>query len=358
MKKNKYILIIVIVLAVIAAFLWFSKSSGTISSKMKDFAVKDTASITKVFLVDKKNKSVLLEKIKQGEWLLNGKHKVRSSGIDMLLETMKRVVPKAPVPRSAHDNVVKQLAAASVKVEVYQEVYRIDLFGLQLFPHEKLTKTYFVGNATADNMGTLMLMKGASIPFIVHILNFRGFLSPRYSTIENDWRDHAVFNTELSDIKSITMEVPEAPNESFKVVNDNKSLDLYTFPKGELIIGYDTLRLLDFMLSFSDLRFEAILNQDVTQERIDSVRNSTPKFILTLEDAKNETTQLKAFYRPNDEQKYDDATGKLYVHDLDRLYAFVNDGDDFLMIQYFVFGKVLLQRSDLEIQKDGSMIGE
>ncbi len=358
MKKNKYILIIVIVLAVVAAFLWFSKSSGTISSAMKDFAVKDTTNITKIFLVDKKNKSVLLEKLKPGEWLLNGKYKVRKSGIDILMETMMRIVPKAPVPRSAHDNVVKQLAAASIKVEVYQEVYRIDLFGLKLFPHEKLTKTYFVGNATADNMGTLMLMKGASIPFIVHILNFRGFVSPRYSTIENDWRDHAVFKTKLSDIRSITMEIPDAPNESFKVVNDNESLELYTFPNDEHIAGYDTLRLLDFMLSFSDLRFEAVLNQDVTQERIDSVRNSTPKFILTLNDEKNETTQLKAFYRPNDDKRFDETTGKLYVHDLDRLYAFVNDGDDFLMIQYFVFGKVLLQRSDLEIEKESGMIEE
>jgi hypothetical protein len=349
MKKNKYILITVIVLAIIAAFLLFSKSSGTISKEMMDFAVKDTASITKVFLVDKKNKSILLEKKSPGDWLLNGKYTTSNGVVNLLLETMVQIVPKAPVPKAAHDNVVKQLAAASIKVEVYREVYRIDMFGLKLFPHEKLTKSYFVGNATADNMGTLMLMKGASIPFVVHIRNFRGFVGPRYSTIENDYRDHMVFHTKLSDIKSITMEIPDVPDESFKVVNDNKSPRLYTYPKGEEIAGYDTLKLLNFMLSFEDLRYEAILNQNVTQHRIDSVRNSTPKFILTLEDTKNETTQLKAFYRPNDERKFDDATGKLYVHDLDRLYAFVDDGDDFLMIQYFVFGKVLLQRSDLKV---------
>jgi hypothetical protein len=349
MKKNKYILILVVALAIVAAFLWFSKSSGTISREMMDFAVKDTASITKIFLVDKKNNSILLEKKKPGDWLLNGKYTTSNSVVNMLLETMKRIVPKAPIPKSAHDNVVKQLAAASVKVEVYREVYRIDMFGLKLFPHEKLTKTYFVGNASADNMGSLMLMKGASIPFVVHIRNFRGFVGPRYSTIENDYRDHMVFHTKLADIKSVTMEIPDAPDESFKVENNNKSLKLYTYPKGDLISGYDTLKLLNFMLSFEDLRYEAILNRDVTQYRIDSVRNSTPKFILTLEDVKNETTELKAFYRPNDEQKYNDATGKLYVHDLDRLYAFVNDGDDFLMIQYFVFGRVLLQRSDLKV---------
>ena len=94
MKKNKYILILVVALAIVAAFLWFSKSSGTISREMMDFAVKDTASITKIFLVDKKNNSILLEKKKPGDWLLNGKYTTSNSMVNMLLETMKRIVPK------------------------------------------------------------------------------------------------------------------------------------------------------------------------------------------------------------------------------------------------------------------------
>jgi len=349
MKKNKYILIIVIILAAIAAFLWFSRSSGTISPKMMDFAVKDTSNITKVFLVNKKNKSVLLEKVNLGEWRMNGKYKVRKSGIDMLMETMLKVSPKTPVPKSAHNSVVRMLAASSIKVEIYQEVYRIDMFGLKLFPHEKLTKTYFVGSPSADNMGTFMLMKGASIPFVVHILNFRGFLGTRYSTIESDWRDHTVFNTKLSDIKSITMEVPENPAESFKVENEGKSPKVYDYPTGTQIEGYDTIFLLNFMLAFSDLRFEAILNPDVTPQRIDSIRNSTPLFILTVEDKKSKTTQLKAFPRPNTEEKVNNF-GELYVYDHNRLYGIANDSEELLMIQYYVFDKVFLGKSDFKLE--------
>ena len=348
MKKNKYILIIVIVLAVVAAFLWFSKSSGTISPKMMNFAIKDTSNITKVFLANKRNKSVLLEKVSPGEWRMNGKYKVRKSGIDMLMETMIRVTPKTPVPKSAHNSVVRMLAASSIKVEIYQEVFRIDMFGLKLFPHEKLTKTYFVGPPSADNMGTFMLMKGASIPFVVHILNFRGFLGPRYSVIESDWRDHTVFNTKLADIKSITMEVTDNPEESFKVENEGKSPIMYAHD-GTQVNGYDTIFLLNFMLSFSDLRFEAILNPDVTQQRIDSIRGSVPKFILTVEDKKNKITQLKAFPRPNAEEKVN-SFGELYVYDLNRLYGIVNDGEDLLMIQYYVFDKVLLGKSDFKLE--------
>jgi len=102
--------------------------------------VQDTASVTKIFLADKKDRTILVEKIKPGEWELNEEHKARNSAVNQLLETMKNLVPKYPVPEAAHNTIVSQLAAASVKVEVYQTVPRIDIFGLKLFPHEKCTK--------------------------------------------------------------------------------------------------------------------------------------------------------------------------------------------------------------------------
>ncbi len=173
-KKNLLILVITLILLIIAAFLVIRQSSGTFGSGMKDFAVTDTASITKVFLADKNNNTILLDRKAPGDWLLNGTYRARNSGIKMLFETFSNLVPKFPVPKKAHNSVITQLAASSVKVEIYQQVYRIRLFGIKLFPHEKLTKTYYVGGATQDNMGTFMLMEGAEVPFVVHLLGLRG----------------------------------------------------------------------------------------------------------------------------------------------------------------------------------------
>ena len=61
-KKNILILAITIILLIIAAFLVIRQSSGTFGGGMKDFAVTDTASITKVFLADKNNNTILLER--------------------------------------------------------------------------------------------------------------------------------------------------------------------------------------------------------------------------------------------------------------------------------------------------------
>lgn len=339
--KRKYLIILAltIILIITALFLVFNKGTGTFKDHDKEFAVKDTATITKVFLADKKNRTVLLEKVGAGDWLVNGTYKARNSGVNLLLETFTHLVPKYPVPKSAHDNVVALLATSSVKVEIYQVVYRIDLFGLRLFPHEKLTKTYYVGGATQDNMGTFMLMEGADVPFVVQLLGFRGYVAPRYSTLEKDWRDHTVFRKSLAEIRQVIMEIPLEPENSYKVIKENRDLKLIKLQTNEAFKQYDTLRLLNFLTAFADIRYEALLN-DMEQHRKDSIIHSTPKNILTVVDTKGDSTTIITYFKPNDNQAMD-VKGNLYVNDLDRLYALINNKKDFVLIQYYVFDKVL-----------------
>lgn len=338
-KRNTIILLISLLLLILAIFFVFNKSTSTFKNNIKDFAVQDTATVTKVFLADKNNRTILLERQANGEWLLNKTYLVRSSAISMLFETFKNIVPRYPVPKSAHDNVVSQLATRSVKVEIYQRVNRIDLFGFTLFPHEKLTKTYYVGGATADNQGTFMLMEGAEMPFVVQLLGFRGFVGPRYSTIEKDWRDHTVFKTKLSEVKTIIMEMPGDPENAYKITNNNRELSLIKLETNQSVAAYDTLKMLNFLTSFNDLRYEALLD-DIKPHRKDSIMSTTPKNILTVIDTKGDTTKMIAWFKPNDNQQVD-MEGQLYVHDLDRMYALVNNGRDFVLIQYFVFDKAL-----------------
>lgn len=339
MKKNRIITLFTLLLVIIAGFLYLSRGSGTFRDKEKDFAVKDTATVTRVFLADKNNRSILLERTGIDEWKLNNRFRARKSGVDILLETMKNLQPKYPVPKKAHDNIVSQLAVQSIKVEVYQMVYRINLFDrIKLFQHEKLTKTYYVGAATADNMGTFMLMEGADVPFIVHLLGFRGYVAPRYSTIEKDWRDHRVFRTKLYDIAEVTMEMPGKPESSYKVINEDDQIQLVELNTNRSI-PYDTLRLLNFLTAFSDIRFEALLDQ-VDPERQDSITNSMPQHVLSLTDMDGESRTIKTFYKPNDDRVFD-PEGNFYTYDVDRLYALVNEDRDFVLIQYYVFDKVL-----------------
>lgn len=341
MKKNKLALIIILALLVLAAFLFWGNKSTTYKKGVNDFAVKDTASITKVFLADKRNNSILLVKQADGSWQLNEKFPARQSGVNLLLETMKNLLPKYPVPLKAHDNIVAQMASRSIKVEVYQMVYRIH-FGeyINLFPHEKLTKVYYVGDPTSDNMGTFMLMEGADDPFVVHLLGLRGYVGPRFSTLENDWRDHTIFKIKLADIQEVKMEIPAVPENSFEIVNKDGQMVLIRSIDQQVMPGYDTLKLLNFLTAFNDIRYESLMEGLTDSIRQDSIIHSPPMNILTVVNKDGKSTTIKTFFKPNDPGTFD-VVGQLYPYDVDRAYALVNDDRDFVLIQYYVFDKVL-----------------
>ena len=64
--KTKQLTIIVIILAAVAALFLFREKFGTVRSELKDFAVKDTASIDKIFLADKSGHEITLERKGKG----------------------------------------------------------------------------------------------------------------------------------------------------------------------------------------------------------------------------------------------------------------------------------------------------
>jgi len=346
MQRNKIILLITVILFVVVAFLLARNQYSTLKEKESDFAVRDTASITKIFIADKKENSVLLERSGSG-WLLNGAYNANTKVVDFLLSTMKRIRVKAPVPLAMRNGVISRIASIGTKVEIYQEVYRINLFNkYKFFKHEKRTKVLYVGDATQDNMGTYMLIEDADNPYIVFIPGFRGFLYTRFSPKPDDWKSHAVFSTKLTDIKSVRLKFNRKPENSFRVdVYDAKgNYTLTRLSDGAVLDSYDTLKLLNFLTSFRDLRYETRMNKLMTPMKIDSIIHSQPLYEMMLVDRNADTTEVLMFKKPSlpDEVASNyDFVDKLVPIDHDRFYALINNGNDFVLMQYYVFDKVL-----------------
>ncbi len=344
MLKKKKTRLIVVLIALIAVFIAVNNNStSTLNDKDSNFSVRDTASVTKIFMADNGVNEVLLKRTQHG-WLLNKKFPVNKRSVDFLLETIKKIKVKAPVSKASRNNVVKRLAGSSVKVEIYQYVPRINLFNkVKLFYHEKRTKVFFVGDVTQNNLGTYMLMEGAENPYIVYIPGFRGFVSVRFSPKLDDWKSHVVFNKNLSDIKSVEIINNKKPNESFnvKVIDAMGNYNITRLADGTTVSDYDTLKLLNFLTSFKDLRYESRLNAILPPQRIDSILHTKPIYKVTLVDVKNDTTRVIMFNK----NKLPDAVTKAYEQlvpvDLDRFYGSINNGQDFVLMQYYTFDKVL-----------------
>ena len=93
MKKNIILALIVLALAAAGLFLFKSKSGSTSitsASNDYDFAIPDTASITKIVIEDKEPSKVSLTRV-NGVWMVNGKAPARVDAIAVLLETFHHI---------------------------------------------------------------------------------------------------------------------------------------------------------------------------------------------------------------------------------------------------------------------------
>lgn len=343
MKKNRALIIILLFLAIVAVFLVSKNNSTTLQEKESGFAIADTSLITKVFIADKQDHSVLLER-KDGGWELNGKFKANPKMIEILLGTMHNVKVRAPVSLSSHNNVVNRMATIGIKVEVYEMGYRINLFDkIKLFKHEHLAKVFYVGDATQDNQGTYLLMEGAERPYVVYLPMLRGFISTRFSPLADDWKSHVVFDNKLVDIQSLSISFGKEPESSFKVeVKDARgNYELTALKDNRKITNYDTLKVLNLLTSFADLRYETRMNNLFTPEKIDSIVASPFLYEISIKDRKKGENTVRMFKRNAIPDNLIEGHGEFIPVDHDRFFALINDGEDFVLMQYFVFDKVL-----------------
>ena len=342
MKKNNRITIIIAAILVVIAgvLIWNNRYLSTLQGESSDFQVWDTASVTKIYLADRRERESLLERQENG-WTLNGTYKAHPKQVEYLLTTLYKIRIKMPVSVASHDNIVKQLASQSTKVEIYQIVPRINLFDkIKLFYHEKCTKVFYVGDATMDSSGTFMLKEGADKAYIVYIPSFRGFITTRFTANPDDWRDHTIFHENMADIQSVEVDFNEDPEGSFRIDNIGKHQYKLTRLIDNQELPYDTLKVINLMSSFSDLRFEALFTNTLPQERIDSITSSPYLHYIVVTDKDGNKQDMKTFKKLV-LNGVTDMGGELGDVDRDRMYALANDGKDFVLIQNYVFDKVL-----------------
>lgn len=340
MKKQKVRILIISMLAIIALVLIFQNRTNTLKKEIGEFAIDDTTSVTKIYLADMSGKEVLLKKVSPGNWILNDSLKARNEAVRLLLSTMYRMAVQAPVSKTSYNNVISNLATNSVKVEVYTYSPAIRLSrAIKLFYRERLKKVYYVGTPTQDNLGTYMLLEGSNTPFIVYMPGLRGFISARFSANVNDWRDHTIFAKKPHQIKSIKIEFPSEPDESFRIEKSGRNnIAIYRLIDNQQITLFDTSLVVGFINGYRNIRFESLIERDAPIN-LDSILTSTPLHIITLVDTAGYVQEVKTYRRKNYDQVFDD-DDNYYPYDVDRLYALLDNKRDFVLIQYFVFDPI------------------
>ncbi|MDR2410097.1 MAG: hypothetical protein LBE13_18590 [Bacteroidales bacterium] len=342
-KRNNLILIIVsLSILTIALMLIISRRSGTLDASEKDFAVKDTSAITKIFLANSYEEQTLLER-KNGQWIVNEKYDIVQDNIDDLLNCIYNITVKDIVAKSSRNTINKRMASGSTKVEIYYDDYRISLGKLKLFKYTH-KKTYYIGQPTMDNIGNYAIMEGSSTPCVVYLPGFRGFVSPKYNPAEDAWKSHNIIRLRMSKIKEINSDDFINPANSFRITRSgSRHFDIVQIFSNQRLAQYDTLRLLDFLSDFRNLNYESMAT-DLSEGKKDTV--FTRKFKeVRIEDTDGNITTITMFYLEDEyvlEEEYSHDIDFMETYNRDRFYAIINgDKNEIVRCQYFVFDRIV-----------------
>ncbi len=341
MKKRNIILLasaaVIAIIALVVALLGSRKATFA-----QDYHVKDISSVTRIYLADKQNNEVLLTRTGDSTWLVDNQYEANQPLVDLLLETLNTMRIRQQVNHNAIPTIVKDLSARAIKVEVYQRVPFINWFGgkLKLFPHEKLTVTYFVGRETQDMMASYMYREGDDKPYVIHIPGFRGFLTPRFVTDPLKWRSHNIVDLDVHQINRVELQLPATPEESFSIVREGDGFYLQLHD-GSRAPQFDTARVAQMLSSFTWLNFDEFASI-VPNSFADSCVTGMPRTILIVTDTAGKTTELKTYIKyTNPEDLVNMPDPEMYeTFDLNRLYAILNQKDT-VLIQYYTFDNIL-----------------
>ena len=239
------------------------------------------------------------------------------------------------VPKQSKQNVIKFMTSNALKVEIYSE--------------DNLVKQYYVGHETPDSEGSYMLLtdidknKNFKDPFVCFIPGFVGFLQPRFIAKENEWRDRVVLNYIPPQLKQIKVtHYKESSDSSFiiEVINSN-SFKLKNFQNKELLFDENKMR--QYLIYFQNISYEVLITgkNKKLQDSL-SIQKSFSEIEITTIDLKKH--QFK-FYR---KQFMGDIVPEMnikYSYDPDRFYLSFDQDKEWALIQYFVFGKLLISSS-------------
>jgi len=325
-KKNTYIILAIILLLIV--LLWQIKFKNSNSSLAYDFAVTDTASITKIFIVDLKGESITLDRM-ENNWQINNRYKVRNNAMHIILKTIKNISVQRPVPESSYNRVIKDLATNGVKIEIYQNL------------NKKPTKTYTIGNNTADHTGTYMLLENQEQPYIMHIIGFNGIMGPRYGLQGQEvnsiiWRDKNIFNLNAKGIISITLINERGQDSSFTLKNEDGNLLLFNNQKKEVKAQQEAL------FTYLNL-FQNINCETFKQESVRAKLEESKKLYALIVAHQNGVDSL-IIYQMRDK---DSPKTEAEKYTVERMYATLNSGD-VMLIQNYVFNKLLITIDELK----------
>jgi hypothetical protein len=335
MKKNRNLIVVLLLLAGATAYFILKNPRGTVRKELRDFAVKDTASITKIFLADKAGRSVTLEK-KSGEWMVDGATRAKRELIVNLLEAINRVDVRTRVATAAYNTVIRTIASSGIKCEIYTT-------------GAEPVRVYYIGGQTEDALGTFMMLENSNQPFVTHIPGFNGYLTPRYNPDPSVWQETVLFRYEIPEIKSVRIDYANSPGNSFLISNENGAYEISSPSDGRKILRPDTVAIANYLSLFRTVYYEK-RDGKMNASSTDSLLSLPPAIRFAVTDTKDSSRSVDIYPMPLSGSSITrvDSLGRDLRFDLDRIYGYVRPDNQLVILQHYSFDILLRRLADFD----------
>ncbi|MCL2245512.1 MAG: DUF4340 domain-containing protein [Lentimicrobiaceae bacterium] len=341
MKRQNLYLVLASLLAILTIFaIVYKRGAFSKSTNSKNlsavFAIKDTTAVSKIFMANMFGDKVLLTKTSEG-WMVDNQKPAAIHKIKDLLATMVTIRVAQPIAKKAQNSIIQLLAVSSIKVEIYETKPLFKLLGHPFFEKERLSKTYFLGDATQNSLGSYASIEGMPEPYIVYKPGFRGYITPQFSPKPIDWYSQLVFSTKLTQIQNASFIDIANPENSFSVCKSGpRTFSLFDI-HNNAILDYDTTLLINMLSEFRQRYYERFFPK-MENSLKDSITQFNLSKTISVTDVDNKTTTLNIYHYISQGELYED--DQLIQEDYyeivrDRFYATINDNkDEIYTVQY------------------------
>lgn len=328
MKKKGLLLALFTIL--IVGLSWFALNlkdgQGASDPRAFNFKIEDTTTISKIIITDAFGQQFTIVK-KDNLWTDRQGGCITQNNVSLILEAFNKIEFKGYLPQKSEKRFTELMASAHIKVEIFQD--------------GAWTKTWYMGPATPDHYGQIMLLETAddgksTSPVMMKIAGMNGLIDPRFFADPRQWACTEIMALQMEDIKSVKAKFYGEPYRNFEI--QNKGNRFRVTQNSRPLASLDTTNVFRYLQGFQKIHFEQ-KNFSYSDKQVDSVKKSQAFCVLEVK-TKKERIALKMFRIKSKEEQRNEF-GMLVNMDMNSFWCELPNGE-LVRCQYFVFNPLIL----------------
>jgi hypothetical protein len=327
----KKILILAGSLIFLALLGWYTMSllenKGKSDTELIEFSINDTTTVDKVVITDAFSNQITL--VKNGkEWTEPDGTCVTQENVHFILDAFKNIEFKGYLAEKSQAQFEKLMISQHIKVEIFQD--------------GDWTKTWYIGPASQDHYGQIMLLDSyeygkSDHPVMMKIKGLNGIIDPRFFADKRKWMCTRIFSVPRERIEKVEVTYYDEPLLSFSVTQKGKDLEVRQ--QGKRLKNVDPAMIYRYLNAYKKVHFE-LANFELNEKQLDSLKRSMPFATLKLTEIGGKKTKLRLFRIKSNDMQVNDF-GDVVQMDVNKFWCELPSGQ-VVKCQYYVFNPLIM----------------